>query len=47
MLVVGINHRRPAEATESTVFGPFFVEGSPAFENGDDIAKARPASRAS
>src|SRR4051812_26205385 len=39
MLVVGINHRRPPEATESTVFGPFFVEHSPAFENGDDIAK--------
>src|SRR3954453_16684968 len=38
MLVVGINNRRPPEATESTVFGPFFVEGSPAFENGDDIA---------
>jgi hydroxyquinol 1,2-dioxygenase len=38
MLVVGMNHRRPPVATESTVFGPFFVEGSPAFENGDDIA---------
>jgi hydroxyquinol 1,2-dioxygenase len=39
MLVVGINNRRPPRATESTVFGPFFVEHSPAFENGDDIAK--------
>src|SRR3954454_17275824 len=39
MLVVGMNHRRPPEATESTVFGPFFVAGSPAFENGDDIAR--------
>ena len=29
MLVVGMNHRRPPGATESTVFGPFFVEGSP------------------
>ncbi len=38
MLVVGINNRRPPGATESTVFGPFFVENSPAFENGDDIA---------
>jgi hydroxyquinol 1,2-dioxygenase len=38
MLVVGINNRRPPEATESTVFGPFFVENSPAFSNGDDIA---------
>src|SRR3954468_11374882 len=39
MLVVGMNNRRPPQATESTVFGPFFVEHSPAFENGDDIAK--------
>src|SRR4051794_33459680 len=39
MLVVGMNNRRPPEATESTVFGPFFVERSPAFENGDDIAR--------
>jgi hydroxyquinol 1,2-dioxygenase len=42
MLVVGINNRKPAEATESTVFGPFFVEGSPRFENGDDIANGAP-----
>jgi hydroxyquinol 1,2-dioxygenase len=42
MLVVGLNHRRPPQATESTVFGPFFVEGSPAFENGDDIAGGAP-----
>jgi hydroxyquinol 1,2-dioxygenase len=39
MLVVGMNNRRPPQATESTVFGPFFVEDSPAFENGDDIAR--------
>src|SRR4051794_23241348 len=39
MLVIGMNHRHPAAATPSTVFGPFFVEGSPAFENGDDIAR--------
>jgi hydroxyquinol 1,2-dioxygenase len=39
MLVIGINNRRPAGATESTVFGPFFLEHSPAFENGDDIAR--------
>jgi hydroxyquinol 1,2-dioxygenase len=38
MLVIGINHRHPTGATESTVFGPFFVEGSPAYENGDDLA---------
>jgi hydroxyquinol 1,2-dioxygenase len=42
MLVVGINNRRPPEATESTVFGPFFVEGSPGFQNGDDIANGAP-----
>jgi hydroxyquinol 1,2-dioxygenase len=38
MLTIGINHRHPGGATESTVFGPFFVEGSPGFQNGDDIA---------
>jgi hydroxyquinol 1,2-dioxygenase len=42
MLVVGINNRRPPEATESTVFGPFFVEGAPRFQNGDDIARDAP-----
>src|SRR3954453_22637927 len=29
MQVIGINHRAPSGATESTVFGPFFVAGSP------------------
>ena len=38
MLVIGLNNKKPAEATASTVFGPFFFEGSPAFANGDDIA---------
>jgi hydroxyquinol 1,2-dioxygenase len=42
MLVVGLNTRRPPEATESTVFGPFFVEGAPGFANGDDIAGGAP-----
>jgi hydroxyquinol 1,2-dioxygenase len=42
MLVIGINHRHPTGATESTVFGPFFVEGSPGFQNGDDIANGAP-----
>jgi hydroxyquinol 1,2-dioxygenase len=42
MQVIGINHRHPGGATESTVFGPFFVEGSPAFANGDDIAAGAP-----
>ncbi len=38
MLVIDLNSKKYAGATASTVFGPFFVEGSPAFENGDDIA---------
>jgi hydroxyquinol 1,2-dioxygenase len=42
MQVIGINHRHPDGATESTVFGPFFVPGSPAFENGDDLANGAP-----
>ena len=42
MLTVGINNPKVGEATESTVFGPFFLEGSPGFENGDDIANGAP-----
>ena len=42
MLVIGLNHRHPSGATESTVFGPFFVEGSPAFESGDDLGNGAP-----
>jgi hydroxyquinol 1,2-dioxygenase len=42
MQVIAINHRHPDGATESTVFGPFFFEGSPAFHNGDDIAAGAP-----
>jgi len=38
MQVIGINHPVPDGATENTVFGPFFVEGSPRYELGDDIA---------
>jgi hydroxyquinol 1,2-dioxygenase len=38
MLVIGLNHRHPSGATESTVFGPFFVEGAPEYANGDDLA---------
>jgi hydroxyquinol 1,2-dioxygenase len=38
MLVIGLNHKNSVKATASTVFGPFFVEDSPRFENGDDIA---------
>jgi hydroxyquinol 1,2-dioxygenase len=42
MLVIGINHRVPDGATESTVFGPFFVEGAPRLPNGADIAAGAP-----
>jgi hydroxyquinol 1,2-dioxygenase len=38
MLVDAINHRRPPQATESTVFGPFHVDGAPFRELGDDIS---------
>ena len=38
MLVIGLNHGRPPGATESTVFGPFFLEGSTRYPNGGDIA---------
>jgi hydroxyquinol 1,2-dioxygenase len=42
MLVIGLNHRAAEPATESTVFGPFFVEGAPRYENGDDLANGAP-----
>lgn len=37
-LVTAQNNAKPEGCTESTVFGPFFVEGAPRFDNGDDIA---------
>jgi catechol 1,2-dioxygenase len=37
MLVDAINHRAPAEATESTVLGPFYVPGSPLRGYGDHL----------
>lgn len=37
MLVDAINHRRPGEATENTVLGPFHVAGAPEREMGDSI----------
>lgn len=40
MLTVGINSPADQDATESTVFGPFFVEGSPQIERGGNIAEA-------
>jgi len=42
MLTVGINAPARANATESTVFGPFFVENSPAIDNGGDVAEGVP-----
>lgn len=38
MLVMAQNNARPAGCTESTVFGPFYVEGAPLVDNGADIA---------
>ena len=38
MLVIDINNKQFSDATPSTVFGPFYFEGSPPFSNGDDIA---------
>ena len=39
MLTVGINAPAAPGATESTVFGPFFVEGAPEVALGGDIAR--------
>jgi hydroxyquinol 1,2-dioxygenase len=38
MLVIGLNHRASDQATESTVFGPFFVDGAPRVDHGGDLA---------
>ncbi|WP_168792052.1 intradiol ring-cleavage dioxygenase [Paraburkholderia aromaticivorans] len=38
MLVTAQNNAKPEGCTESTVFGPFFVDGAPALENGSDIS---------
>ena len=38
MLTVAMNNKKPAGCTEATVFGPFYVEGSPEYQNGDDVA---------
>jgi hydroxyquinol 1,2-dioxygenase len=40
MLVDSINHRNPGEATETTVFGPFFVANAPQVDAGASIAGA-------
>jgi len=38
MLTVAMNNDKPEGCTESTVFGPFHVEGAPRYELGEDIA---------
>ncbi len=38
MLVDAINHRQPGETTETTVFGPFYVESAPVVQSGADIS---------
>lgn len=38
MLVDAINHRKPSNATPSTVLGPFYVEAAPDLPKGADIA---------
>lgn len=38
MLVTTQNNQKPAECTEATVLGPFFVNGAPEYKNGDDIS---------
>lgn len=38
MLVDAINHRKPAGATETTVFGPFHRDGAPPKRYGESIA---------
>jgi hydroxyquinol 1,2-dioxygenase len=42
MLTDAINHRMPAGATETTVLGPFFVEGAPELPNGADMSGGFP-----
>ena len=39
MLVTALNNRKPQGCTESTVFGPFHVEGSPDYALGDNVAE--------
>ncbi len=38
MLTVAMNNDKPLGCTESTVFGPFFLEDAPSYEIGDDVA---------
>jgi len=38
MQTIAMNNEAYGDATEATVFGPFFVEGSPEIHNGDDMS---------
>jgi len=43
MQMIGVNHSKPSGTTESTVVGPFYVEGaSSECKNGDDLANGAP-----
>jgi hydroxyquinol 1,2-dioxygenase len=42
MQTVAVNNEAYANATEATVFGPFFVEDAPLIENGGDISNGAP-----
>jgi hydroxyquinol 1,2-dioxygenase len=42
MQTINVNNEAYGDATEATVFGPFFVEGSPAIELGGDTAFGAP-----
>jgi hydroxyquinol 1,2-dioxygenase len=44
MLVVAMNHAKPAGATEATVFGPFHMDDAPIVEQGADLARGAPGS---
>lgn len=38
MQTVGVNNEAYKDATEATVFGPFFMEGAPLIDNGGDMS---------
>ncbi len=42
MQTVAVNNEAYGDATEATVFGPFFTEDAPLIENGGDIAGGAP-----
>ena len=44
MQTVNVNAPSDPATTESTVLGPFFAEGSPLADNGEDIARGAPGS---